>query len=169
MGEPRDWYFEDFSAGQVFVSQRRTITESDVAGFAAWSWDTNPVHTDEVGALGGRFGHRIAHGLLGMSVAMGLAARVGVFEACSVALLGVDRWRFLAPLHLGDTVHAEVEITGVRLTSSGGTGVLNRHFRLVGADGVLRQEGDIDLLVSCRTPRPSSPPPAPPPAPPPPP
>ena len=39
-------YFEDFAAGQVFVSQGRTVTEADVVTFAGWSWDTNPVHTD---------------------------------------------------------------------------------------------------------------------------
>jgi acyl dehydratase len=145
-----DWYFEDFSEGQRFLTQRRTLTESDVVTFAAWSWDTNPVHTDAVGAGDGRFGERIGHGLLGMSVAMGLASRLGVFEACSVALLGVNDWRFLAPLRIGDTVHAEVVITGTRRTSSGDTGILHRHFRLLDADDVLVQEGDIDLMVATR-------------------
>jgi acyl dehydratase len=147
-----DWYFDDFSAGQTFLTQRRTLTESDVVTFAAWSWDTNPVHTDAVHAAEGRFGERIGHGLLGMSVAMGLAARLGVFEACSVALLGVTNWRFLAPLRIGDTVQAEVVITGTRRTSSGDTGILNRHFRLHGDTGGLLQEGDIDLMVSTRPP-----------------
>jgi acyl dehydratase len=30
----------------VFLSQARTLTETDVVSFAGWSWDTNPVHTD---------------------------------------------------------------------------------------------------------------------------
>lgn len=145
-----DWYFEDFSEGQTFVTQGRTLTESDIVTFAAWSWDTNPVHTDAARAAEGRFGERIGHGLLGMSVAMGLASRLGVFEASSVALLEVTSWRFLAPLRIGDTVHAEVSITGTRRTSSGDTGILNRHFRLLDDDGVLVQEGDIDLMVRTR-------------------
>src|SRR6476646_620136 len=89
----RTWWLEDFEAGQVFVSQGSPITETDVTSFAAWSWDANPVHTDAVAAARGRFGQPIAHGLLGMSVALGLVSRVGVFEGCSVALLGVDGWR----------------------------------------------------------------------------
>ena len=84
------YFFEDFRTGQVFRSQGRTITEADVVMFAGWSWDTNPVHTDAESAQLGRFGERIAHGFLGLSVAMGLASRLGVFEGSSIALLGID-------------------------------------------------------------------------------
>jgi acyl dehydratase len=145
---PVAWFFEDFEAGQVFRTQGRTITESDVVTFAGWSWDTNPLHTDEVYAATQRFGAPIAHGLLGMSVAMGLAARLGVFESCSIALLGVDRWRFLRPILVGDTVTCEVAITGTRPTSRGDAGVLDRDFRLLNQDHEVVQQGSIGLLVA---------------------
>ena len=144
------YFFEDFEPGQVFMSQARTITESDVVSFASWSWDTNPVHTDAVSAEAGRFGQRIAHGLLGMSVAMGLASRIGVFERCSIALLGVDGWRFERPVLIGSTVRCRVEITAVRATSTGESGVLSRRFTLIDQDGQVLQQGDIALLVSRR-------------------
>lgn len=63
-------YFDDFHQGQEFWSPARTITEADIVSFAGWSWDTNPVHTDAQWCRDGRFGQRIAHGLLGLSVAM---------------------------------------------------------------------------------------------------
>ncbi len=56
-------WFEDFSPGQVFVSQARTVTETDVVTFAGWSWDTNPVHTDAESARSGRFGDRTTDSL----------------------------------------------------------------------------------------------------------
>jgi acyl dehydratase len=143
-------YFEDFEVGQVFESQGRTITEADLVTFAGWSWDTNPVHTDAVSAGEGRFGERIAHGLLGMSVAMGLASRLGVFEGCSIALLGVDGWRFLRPIHVGDTVKVRVEILEARLTSKGDAGILERRFTLVDQDHHVLQDGHIGLMVSRR-------------------
>lgn len=146
------WYFEDFEPGQVFESQGRTITEADIVGFAGWSWDTNPVHTDAVSAARGRFGSPIAHGVLGLSVAMGLASRLGIFEACSVALLGIDDWRFRAPVLAGDTVRCRVTIASTRLTSSGETGVLERRFELLRSDGVVVQDGSIGLLVAVRPP-----------------
>lgn len=143
-------FYEDFTAGQVFVSQRRTITEADVVTFAGWSWDTNPVHTDAVGAAQGRFGVPIAHGALGLSVALGLASRLGVFEDSSIALLGIDEWRFVAPLLVGDTVRCRVEVLSTRLTSSGTSGVLERRFTLTNQRDEVVQEGRIGLLVATR-------------------
>lgn len=143
-------YFEDFEAGQVFESQGRTITEADLVTFAGWSWDANPVHTDAVSAKSGRFGAPIAHGLLGLSVAMGLASRLGVFEHCSIALLGIDDWRFVRPIHVGDTVKVRVEILETRLTSKGDAGILSRRFTLVDQDHHVLQDGHIGLMVSLR-------------------
>ncbi len=144
------YYFEDFRPGQVFLSQGRTITESDVVSFAGWSWDTNPVHTDAESAEDGRFGERIAHGLLGLSVAMGLASRLGVFESCSIALLGIDGWEFRRPLLVGDTVRCRVEILGSRLTSKGDAGILRRRFTLFNQREEDVQAGEIGLMVSRR-------------------
>lgn len=149
-GSPADWYFEDFEEGQVFRTQGRTITDGDLVSFAGWSWDTNPVHTDAVHSAAGRFGQPIAHGVLGLSVAMGLASRLGIFEACSVALLGIDGWRFTHPVHVGDTVRCTITITGTRATSDGRSGVLERTFVLTNQDGVVVQEGAIGLLVARR-------------------
>ena len=143
-------YFEDFHAGQVFLSQGRTITETDVVTFAGWSWDTNPVHTDAESARHGRFGGRIAHGLLGLSVAMGLASRLGVFESCSIALLGIDDWRFRRPLLIGDTVLCRVEVLDTRLTSKGDAGILSRRLALLNQRDEVVQEGEIGLMVSLR-------------------
>ncbi|MDX3072827.1 MaoC/PaaZ C-terminal domain-containing protein [Streptomyces sp. NPDC088354] len=143
-------YFEDFHAGQEFTTQGRTLTESDVASFAAWSWDTNPVHTDAEFAAHTRFGERIAHGLLGVSVAMGLASRLGVFEGSSVALLGIDDWRFRRPLLVGDTVRCRVAILSTRLTGRGDAGILVRRFELLNQRDEIAQEGNIDLMVALR-------------------
>jgi acyl dehydratase len=145
-------FYEDFEVGQVFTSQGRTITETDVVLFAGWSWDTNPPHTDAESMKDSRFGERIAHGLLGISVAMGLASRLGVFEDSSIALLGIDGWRFHAPILIGDTVHVSVEITGTRMTSSGDAGILSRRFTLTNQHGVAVQSGDIGLMVRTRQP-----------------
>ncbi len=143
-------YFEDFHPGQVFLSQGRTITETDVVTFAGWSWDTNPVHTDAESARHGRFGERIAHGLLGLSVAMGLTSRLGVFEACSIALLGIEDWQFRRPLLIGDTVRCRVEILATRLTTKGDAGILQRRLTLLNQREEVVQAGDIGLMVSLR-------------------
>lgn len=144
------YYFEDFHVGQTFLSQARTITETDIVTFAAWSWDTNPIHTDAGSARHGRFGKPIAHGLLGLSVAMGLASRIGVFESCSIALLGIDNWRFREPISAGDTVRCQVEVLSTRLTSRGDAGILERRFRLIDDQDKIAQDGEIGLMVRLR-------------------
>ena len=151
---PADWYFEDFHAGQFFRTQGRTITETDLVSFAGWSWDTNPLHTDARHSGERRFGRPIAHGVLGLSVAMGLASRLGVFEQCSIALLGIDGWSFDHPVYVGDTVHCAVRMTETRPTSDGRAGILDREFALVNQDEVVVQHGRIGLMVARRTSRP---------------
>ena len=143
-------WFEDFATGQTYLTSGRTITEADLVSFAGWSWDTNPVHTDAEFAARGRFGKPIAHGLLGMSVAMGLVSRLGIFEGSSIALLGVDDWQFRAPIVAGDTVRCEVRILAVRPTSNGEAGILDRQFDLVNQRDERVQRGRIGLMVSRR-------------------
>lgn len=150
MESPATWYFEDFAVGQVLHTQGRTITESDIVSFAGWSWDANPVHTDAVHSAGGRFGRPIAHGLLGLSVAMGLLSRLGVFESCSIALLGIDGWRFEHPIMVGDTLRCAVRITGVRATSNGRAGILDRELVLTNQHDTVVQRGNVGLMVARR-------------------
>ena len=84
------------------ISPARTITESDIALFAALSADFSPVHSDAAYAARGVFGSRVAHGLLGMSLAEGLLSRAPGRRAPAVAW----EWSFDAPVFAGDTIHA---------------------------------------------------------------
>lgn len=108
-----DMYFEDFDVGDEAVSSGRTITETDVVAFAALSGDYNPLHTDAEYCRNTLFGERIAHGLLGLSVAMGLIARLGFMERSVQAFLGLD-WKFRAPIKIGDTIRAKVKVARTR-------------------------------------------------------
>ncbi|MHA6629476.1 MaoC/PaaZ C-terminal domain-containing protein [Pseudonocardia sichuanensis] len=146
-------YFEDFAVGQEFTTPARTVTEADVVSFAAWTGDYNPLHTDAEFARTTRFGERLAHGLLGTSLCLGLMARTGIFEGSAVALLGIDGWRFRAPILIGTTVHCLVTVLGCRPTSRGDAGVVQRRFTLLDQDGTTLQEGRMDVLVAIRSPR----------------
>lgn len=123
--------FEDFKTGETFETPARTVTGALVDAFAGLTGDMNPLHTDAVAAAKGRFGERVAHGMLTVSLATGLWFRTGAFEG--VILSGLDRVRFLAPVHLGDTVRvrATVEATEDR----GGYGLVVVANEVVNADG----------------------------------
>ena len=87
------------------ISPARTVSESDIALFAGLSADFSPVHSDAAYARRGVFGRRVAHGLLGMSLAEGLLSRTPGQEAPAAAW----EWSFDAPLFPGDTIHAVAE------------------------------------------------------------
>jgi acyl dehydratase len=140
-------YLEDLHAGQSFTSPGRTITEADVMSFAAWTNDNNQVHTDAEFAKGTRYGQRVVHGMLGASLCLGLIARTGVFEGSAVALLGIDGWRFRAPIFIGDTVTCTVDILSARATSNGLNGIIERLVTLRNQKGEIVQDGRMDLMV----------------------
>jgi acyl dehydratase len=108
-GRPQGRYFEEIEVGERFESPARTVTETDVTMFAGLSGDYNQLHTDTEFAKGTRFGERIAHGLLVLSIASGLVTRLGFIEGTVQAFMGLD-WKFRGPVLIGDTVRVRVEV-----------------------------------------------------------
>jgi 3-hydroxybutyryl-CoA dehydratase len=100
-------YYDDFEMEDRIVSRARTVTESDIVMFAAFSGDWHPLHTDEEYSKKALFGERIAHGFLVLSIASGL---MGLAEMAILAFYGMDRVRFLAPTKIGDTLHIEMVV-----------------------------------------------------------
>lgn len=89
------------------ASMRKTITEADVAAFAQISGDTNPVHLDKEYAAKTMFKERIAHGML----TAGLISAVLGTQLPGVGCIYLSQsLKFVAPVKLGDTVEAEVEV-----------------------------------------------------------
>jgi len=110
-------FFEDCTVGEKALSPGRTVTETDVVLFAAFTGDWLPVHTDAEYAKSTIFGERIAHGLLVLTVGSALLLRLGdsaLLPKSTVALYEVEKVRFVAPAKIGDTIHTEAEVT--RLT-----------------------------------------------------
>jgi len=101
-------YFEDFQIGEKMTTRARTITETDIVMFAAFSGDWYPLHVDVEYAKKSPFGERIAHGWLVLSVASGL---LPLYDMAIVAFYGIDRVRFMRPTKIGDTLHLDIEIT----------------------------------------------------------
>jgi acyl dehydratase len=106
----RGMYFEEFETGQKILSLGRTVTESDVVTFAGLSGDYNQIHTDAEFSKNTPFGQRVAHGLLVLSIASGLAMRTGVLEGTTLAFREISEWKFTKPVTIGDTVHVVMEV-----------------------------------------------------------
>lgn len=110
----RGLFFEEFMVGQKVVSCGRTITESDIYTFAGLSGDFNQIHTDFEFSKNSPFGQRVAHGLLVLSVASGLAMRTGVLEGSVIAFREITQWKFIKPVFIGDTVHVVLSVVEIK-------------------------------------------------------
>jgi 3-hydroxybutyryl-CoA dehydratase len=100
------YYFEELSVGQK-SSFSKTVTEADIVLFAAVSGDTNPAHFNEEYASKTMFKGRIAHGMLSASF---LSTVFGTKMPGPGAIYISQNLKFKAPVRIGDTVVAEVEL-----------------------------------------------------------
>ena len=121
---PRGMYFEEFEIGQKIVTDGRTMTESDIVGFAGLSGDFNTIHTDSEFAGGTPFGQRVAHGLLTTSVASGLMVRTGMMDGTVLAFREINEWKFGNPVYIGDTIHVEIKVTETKALPRLGGGAI---------------------------------------------
>ncbi|HEY4690184.1 MAG TPA: MaoC/PaaZ C-terminal domain-containing protein [Anaerolineae bacterium] len=117
--QPRGLYFEDLTPGLKVTSAGRTISEADIMQFAGLSGDWNPIHVDAEYAKTSLFGERVAHGLLGLSIATGLAMQLGFLDRTVEAFTSLE-WKFRAPIKIGDTIHMTAEVTKTRAVGQGG-------------------------------------------------
>ena len=102
-------YFEEFSVGQKLTTETRTVTEDDIMTFARVSGDDNRIHTDAEFSKTTIFGQQVAHGLLGLAIASGLAWRTGILDGTVIAFREVKEWKFVKPVFIGDSIYVELE------------------------------------------------------------
>ena len=101
-------YLDEFQPGEVLLSAGRTITEADVAQFAALTGDPAGLvlsHSTDGETASGGLAEGQAPGALVFAISTGLAAgHVRSQQPDLIAFLGVERMRFLEPVILGDTI-----------------------------------------------------------------
>jgi len=145
----RGLYFEEYTVGDSITSAGRTITETDIVAFAALSGDWNAIHVNAEYAAQGMFGERIAHGLLGLSIASGLAAQMRFMENTVLAFLGLD-WKFRAPIKIGDTIHMHAEVAEMRAMPRLGGGIITFNVRVLNQRDEVTQRGTWNILVKSQ-------------------
>ena len=131
--EMRGLYFDDFEEGRVFYSASRTITEADVVAFAGLSGDFNPLHTDQTFAEKTPIKTRIAHGMLSMAVATGLANQMGIFEGTTLALMQ-QTIQYKGMVRFGDTIRVVMTVKARKESKSPKRGVVTYDVAIVNQD-----------------------------------
>jgi len=100
---------EELEVGQS-ARFSKTITETDVYGFAGITGDFNPAHVDEQYAKNTYFKERIAHGMLSASF---ISTVIGTMLPGPGTIYMEQNVRFMAPVKFGDTITAVAEVTEI--------------------------------------------------------
>ena len=88
----------------------KTVSESDIYLYAGITGDFNPAHIDEEYAKGTFFKTRIVHGML---LAGFISTVVGNRLPGPGTIYVKQELNFLAPVHMGDTITARVEVAEI--------------------------------------------------------
>jgi 3-hydroxybutyryl-CoA dehydratase len=140
-------YFEEFSVGQRIDTVGRTVGEGDIFNFAGLTGDFNQIHTNAVFAGKTQFGQRIAHGLLGLSLATGLIMQTGFLEGTVLAFREINEWKFIKPFFIGDTIYSELTITETKALPRIGGGAIIAAIVVKNQTDEICQRGSLNLLV----------------------
>lgn len=128
----RGYYWQELSVGQRFKTFRRTITETDVVNFVSVTGMLETIFIDatyEHGAMKGR----PVPGALTYGLIEGLIMQ-GMVQGTGLALLEVNK-KMLAPVVVGDTVWAEIEVTALRPTSKHNRAIVTSRIDVKNQDG----------------------------------
>ena len=129
--------WQELSVGQRFRTFRRTITETDIINFISVTGMLETIFIDRTFSHGAMKG-RPAPGGLTYGLIEGLLMQ-GMVQGTGLALLEVHK-KILQPVIAGDTVWAEVEVTGIRPTS--------KHNRAVVTSRVdVKNQNNVDVMT----------------------
>jgi len=110
-------HFEDFEVGDVYEHQPgKTITESDSNLFCLLTMNHHPVHLDWAYAAQAQHGKVLVVGTLVFSLVVGMTVRD--VSGRAIANLEYEQVEHLAPVHLGDTLHARTRVLDKRRSES---------------------------------------------------
>jgi 3-hydroxybutyryl-CoA dehydratase len=124
----------------AIASRTRTITAHEIDLFAQASGDFNPLHMDEAYAATTPFGRRVAHGMLTASLISAVLANDlpgpgSIFLSQSL--------QFKAPVFIGDTITAAVEV----LTYRSSRRIATLRTRCVNQAGTVVLEGEAMVIA----------------------
>lgn len=127
-------HWNDLEVGQRFRTINRTVTEADLIAFVNATGMVEMMFTDSTyserhGAIRGR----PVPGALCYTFAEGLLIQA-TMQMTGLAMLE-SNMKVLKPTVVGDTIHVEVEVLGVRPTSKGNRGIVTTRNDIVNQNG----------------------------------
>ncbi len=131
--------YDEYTVGEEFESYARTITEADIVNYTCFAGLKLPMFIDEeFSRKHSLFKTRVAPGLLTASIAAGMLE--DILGKYTLAALGLDRFKFSAPVKAGDTLRTRIRVEELKDTSKPDRGVLTVRISVVNQDDVIPLE-----------------------------
>ncbi len=137
--------FERLSPGLRFRTAERVVQDTDLIVFSALTGDWHPQHCDAEWAARSPFGERIAHGMLTLSLAVGL---VPLDPERVLALRRVGEVVFKRPVALGESIRVEGEIASLK-PLDGKAGLVGFAWAVRNQDDGLVCRATVEVLWRC--------------------
>jgi len=141
-------YFEEFVVGEKITTEKRTVTEADIMEFARISGDDNRIHTDPEFSKTTPFGQQIAHGLLGLSIASGLAWQTKLMDGTVIAFREVKEWKFVKPVFINDTIYTELSVSETKAMPRIGGGLVTIEMEVKNQNDEVCHRGGWVVLIA---------------------
>lgn len=144
-------FADDLTVGQRFAGEPRLIGDDQFKAFADMTGDDHPIHYDDAYAAKTRFGKRLAHGLLVMSMtALGATPMSRRIEDAMVAFVE-QGGRFLKPVFVGDTLTSRFEVASIDPKPTRGTALVRFNVSLTNNRHEIVLEGHHTYLLLLRS------------------
>jgi 3-hydroxybutyryl-CoA dehydratase len=141
-------FYEDFEIGSEFTSSERIVSQEDMNRFASLTGDMNRLHIDEEYAKTTIFLRPIAHGMLTLSIALGLWYSMDLTRNSIVAFLGINNLAFKRPVYAGDRLHLFSKVLSRRESKSKpDEGIVTFKDQMLNSSGDIVMESERTLLL----------------------
>lgn len=143
------FFWQDLQVGQCFRTFGRTVTETDLVNFIGVTGMLEAIFIEE-GYEGAAMEGRPVPGALTYSLIEGLILQT-MIQGTGLAMLELKQ-KIFAPVVVGDTVQAVVEVTEIRPTSRSGRAVVTSRIDVWNQKSTLVMSYTAKRLLAGRTP-----------------
>lgn len=140
--------WQELSVGQRFRTFRRTVTETDLVSFIGVTGMLEAIFIED-GYEGGAMAGRPVPGALTYALIEGFILQT-MIQGTGLAMLELHQ-KILAPVRVGDTIEAVVEVTEIRPTSKSGRAVVTSRIDVFNHQGVMVMTYTATRLLAGRS------------------
>ena len=143
----RGLFYEEFSAGQQYETDRRTISEVDHINFCTAFGFFEPLFMDRAYVPQETpYSRPIVPGTLTFSAAEGLTILSGILHGTGLAFLGVEL-KVIRPVFIGETIHVSIEVVEKRQTKKQDRGIISFFQRVDNQDDQAVMEYTVRRMI----------------------